>query len=93
MACCWIQAQPHRLPNGIVWKRTKAPGTVTIPKAGIYQVDVYAAEKQGSAPDSSHLERRTGRILAADGDGGDAWPAGWRGRRSSSTLRSARRYR
>ena len=41
--------------NGIVWKRVETPGTVTIPKAGIYQVDIYTVENKPAAPDASHL--------------------------------------
>ncbi|MBC7924284.1 MAG: DUF1592 domain-containing protein, partial [Bryobacteraceae bacterium] len=41
--------------KGIVWRDLKSPGTVTIPKAGIYQVDVHASESKLSAPDASHL--------------------------------------
>jgi len=42
--------------QGIVWNSVGAPGTVTIPKAGIYQVDIYAKESKPSAPDASHLK-------------------------------------
>jgi hypothetical protein len=41
--------------NGVVWNAANAAGTVTIPKAGIYQVDVYAAESKPAAPDGSRL--------------------------------------
>src|SRR5207344_306928 len=34
--------------KGIVYKPLKPAGTVTIPQAGIYQVDVYAAETRKS---------------------------------------------
>jgi len=46
------QAQTN---SGVVWNVAKAPGTVTIPKAGIYQVDVYTADSKTPAPDSSRL--------------------------------------
>jgi hypothetical protein len=42
--------------KGIVWNSVKAPAAVTIPKAGIYQVDVYASENKPSAPDASRLK-------------------------------------
>ncbi len=41
--------------KGIVWSAPKVPATVTVPKAGIYQIDVYTAESKPSAPDASHL--------------------------------------
>ena len=42
--------------NGIVLSDLNAPGTVTIPKAGIYQVDIYGAEAKTPAPDASRLK-------------------------------------
>ena len=40
---------------GVVWSAAKGPGSVTIPKPGIYQVDVYATESKPLSPDASHL--------------------------------------
>lgn len=41
--------------KGIVWNAAATPGTVTIPQAGIYQVDVFQPESRPSSPDASHL--------------------------------------
>lgn len=41
--------------GGIVWSAAKAPETVTVPQAGIYQVDVYTASSKLPAPDKSRL--------------------------------------
>jgi mono/diheme cytochrome c family protein len=38
-----------------VWKVTKAPGTVGIPKAGAYQVEIVESDQTIPAPDSSRL--------------------------------------
>jgi hypothetical protein len=40
---------------GVVWTPSEASANVTIPSAGVYQVDVYTAEDQVPAPDSSRL--------------------------------------
>ena len=56
---------PAQTSNGITWKDTKTPGSVTIPAAGVYQVDVYVPEQKLVPPDSSRL----GSGLAG------AWPA------------------
>ena len=40
---------------------TKTPGTVTIPKAGIYQVDIYGPEASVPPPDVVAARRRAGR--------------------------------
>ncbi len=49
---------PSQNSNGIVWKDTRTPGTVTIPKPGVYQVDIYGPEQKLPPPDPSRL--RTG---------------------------------
>lgn len=50
--------------KNITWKAEQAPGTVTIPAAGIYQVDVHTVESKPAIPDASRLKEG----LAA------AWP-------------------
>jgi hypothetical protein len=44
--------------GGTVWSTPKIPATVTIPKAGVYQVDLFEPEEKLPAPDASRL--RTG---------------------------------
>lgn len=57
--------------NSVVWAAAKPPGTLTIPKAGIYQVDVYTAESKTSAPDGSRLsEGLAVNALAVNGAAG-----------------------
>src|SRR4029079_13697295 len=46
---------PARSGQGIVWQHPKNSGTIAIPKAGIYQVDAYAADANLPQPDSSRL--------------------------------------
>lgn len=41
--------------QGIVWRNPQTPGTIDISKAGVYQVNVYAASQSAPAPDASHL--------------------------------------
>ncbi|MEO8658972.1 MAG: DUF1592 domain-containing protein [Bryobacteraceae bacterium] len=41
--------------KGIVWKDTKAATSITIPQAGVYQVDVYGPERKLPAADASRL--------------------------------------
>jgi hypothetical protein len=46
---------PAQASPGVVWHDPRDPGAVTIPQAGIYQVDVYGPEANLPAPDGSHL--------------------------------------
>jgi hypothetical protein len=46
---------PSQTASGIVWRDVKSRGTVTIPKAGVYQVDIYGPESKAPAPDLSRL--------------------------------------
>jgi mono/diheme cytochrome c family protein len=46
---------PPQTANGIVWKDTQTPGSITIPQTGVYQVDVYGPEQKPAPPDSSRL--------------------------------------
>jgi mono/diheme cytochrome c family protein len=57
---------PSQTSNGIVWKDTKSPGSVTIPHAGVYQVDIHGPEQELLPPDSSRLH--TGLSGAWPGD-------------------------
>ena len=64
----------------IVYKPLKSPATVTIPQAGIYQVDAYtAAETAKAAPDSSRLNEGLSMVLPAPDSGS---------RKSSPALRT-----
>ncbi|HYZ84174.1 MAG TPA: LamG-like jellyroll fold domain-containing protein, partial [Bryobacteraceae bacterium] len=42
--------------GGIEWTVARSPGRITIPKPGIYQVDVYKAESKPATPDASRLK-------------------------------------
>ena len=57
---------PSQTSNGIVWKDTKSLGSVTIPHAGVYQVDIHGPEQELLPPDSSRLH--TGLSGAWPGD-------------------------
>jgi len=48
-------ATPQNGPDSITYRDLKKPRTVTVPKAGIYQVDVYPEEVKIPAPDVSRL--------------------------------------
>jgi hypothetical protein len=48
-------ASPAASTDAVTWQATKIPGTVNIPKAGVYQVDVFEPEHKTPAPDASHL--------------------------------------
>jgi mono/diheme cytochrome c family protein len=51
-----VPAQTSKGPsNVIVWHDAKTPATLTIPKAGVYQVDVHTVEEPVPAPDGSRL--------------------------------------
>ncbi|HYP14506.1 MAG TPA: DUF1592 domain-containing protein, partial [Bryobacteraceae bacterium] len=41
--------------DSLVWSAAKAPGTIAVPKPGIYQVDIYTAETKPAAADASRL--------------------------------------
>ncbi len=47
-------AQPS-VANAIVYQDPRTPGTITVPKAGIYQVDVYESESKSTTADTSRL--------------------------------------
>lgn len=47
--------QPETSGGGVVWNDPKTPGALVIPKAGVYQVDVYEPDHKIPAPDASHL--------------------------------------
>jgi len=49
---------PPETSDGAVWKDAKTPGSVTIPKAGVYQADIYEREQKLPLADSTGL--RTG---------------------------------
>ncbi|MCU1238844.1 MAG: hypothetical protein JWP63_6811, partial [Candidatus Solibacter sp.] len=51
--------------NGVVWADTKTPGSITLPQAGVYQVDLYGPERALPVPEASRL--KTGLS--------GAWPA------------------
>jgi len=55
--------------GSVVYKPSRAPGSVTIPLAGIYQVDVYSAETAKAAPDSSRLKEGLSMVLPASDSG------------------------
>ncbi len=57
---------PSQTTNGIVWKDTKTAGSVTLPQAGIYQVDVYGPEQKLPPPDSSRLGTGLAGVWPAD---------------------------
>jgi mono/diheme cytochrome c family protein len=42
-------------PGAVVWNDPKTPATVTIPKAGVYQVDIYEPDHKTPQPDATHL--------------------------------------
>jgi len=46
---------PPQTSSAVVWKDTKSPGSVTIPHAGVYQVDIYGPEQALLPADSSRL--------------------------------------
>jgi mono/diheme cytochrome c family protein len=52
--------------NGIEWRDPKGPGTVTIPKAGVYQVDIYGPEQKPPAPDATRLRTGLAGLWPAD---------------------------
>lgn len=66
----------QNLSNAIVWKNAwqnvsrepKTAGTVTIPKAGVYQVDVYGPDTTLPQPDSSHLSDGLSGVWPAEGE-------------------------
>lgn len=48
--------QPEGAPGAVVWNSPAQAGTLEIPKAGIYQIDVYdASQRNLPAPDASRL--------------------------------------
>ena len=59
---------PSRASEGIVWRHPKAGGSLTIPKAGIYQMDAYTPAETVSAPNSSHLGEGLTGSWPQDGD-------------------------
>ena len=68
---------PPQTSNSVVWKDTKSPGSIVIPHAGVYQVDIYGPEHEPPPPDSSRL--RTGLAGAWPGDTVAAGPSGGKG--------------
>ena len=58
--------------RGIVWRDTRNPGTVTIAKAGVYQVDIYGPEQKSPTPDGSRLRNGLNGPVA---DGFEAKPS------------------
>lgn len=56
--------------GGIVWRAMKTPGTVAIPKAGIYQIDVYTTVSKTPAPDASHLSEGLAGAWPVNGPAG-----------------------
>ncbi|HEY3841411.1 MAG TPA: DUF1592 domain-containing protein [Bryobacteraceae bacterium] len=57
---------PAQTGDGIVWHDPKTPGSITVAKPGIYQVDVYAPEA-ASKPDTSHLDDGLAGLYPRDG--------------------------
>ena len=57
---------PPQNSNGIVWKDTKTPGSISIQQAGVYQVDVYGPEQKLPPPDSSRLRTGLAGVWPAD---------------------------
>ena len=47
--------KPQTAPAGVIWQDPKNPASLTIPAAGIYQVDVVTPETKQPAPDVSRL--------------------------------------
>jgi len=47
--------QPASSEGAVVWNDPKTPGTITFPKAGVYQVDVEEPDHKNPQPDASHL--------------------------------------
>ena len=69
----------RRRGNGIVLGDLKAPGTVTIPKAGIYQVDIYGPESK--TPPAGRLATERG-LDRSHGPAMRLRPGIWRERQS-----------
>ena len=55
-------------PNAIVYRDPKTPGTVTILKTGIYQVDVYEPETKTMPADTSRLNQGLTGLWPAEAD-------------------------
>ena len=64
-------AKPQTAPDALSVKNPATPQTVTIPKAGIYQVDLYvpAGTAEPAAPDASHLTEGLAGTWTLDGAG------------------------
>ena len=58
-------------PAAVVWRDPKIPGSVTIPKAGIYQVDAYGPEAKLPEADPSHLADGLTGVWPAEGQAAD----------------------
>ncbi|MCB1020799.1 MAG: DUF1592 domain-containing protein [Acidobacteria bacterium] len=55
--------------GAVVWRNPGKTQTLDIPKAGVYQVDVYEAGRSGRpAPDASHLDEGLSAAWSLDGD-------------------------
>jgi mono/diheme cytochrome c family protein len=67
-------AAPQKTHAPITW--TAAGGTVTIPKPGIYQVDVYPVETEPVAPDASRLNEGLTGVWPAENDKAAGSPIG-----------------
>ncbi|MBL8176198.1 MAG: DUF1592 domain-containing protein, partial [Bryobacterales bacterium] len=65
-------AQAEDVPGAVVIRNPKAEQSVTVPKAGVYQVDVHASEyiKPPAAVDSSRLGEGLGGAWTFDGETG-----------------------
>ncbi len=46
---------PTQNASSVVWKDTQSPGSIAIPHAGVYQVDIYGPEHDSHPPDASRL--------------------------------------
>jgi mono/diheme cytochrome c family protein len=48
-------SKPETSADSIVWSAPKGPSSIAIPKAGLYQIDIYEPDNKIPAPDGSHL--------------------------------------
>ncbi len=61
-------AEPQNTPESITRRDLKTPGSVNIPKAGLYQVDVYPQDLAAPAPDISRLGSGLAASFPLDGE-------------------------
>ena len=61
-----VVSQPAGAAGAVAWKNPRVPSTITIPKAGIYQVDAHPPESN-AAPDATHLKEGLTGVWPAEG--------------------------